>query len=64
MITNNKNYSKIFLIGGTGAIDISIEYLLKGAENTTKGEKGYINTEIKNVDKGIKKFRRNFFFNY
>ena len=48
---DSKSYANIFLLGGAGAVDLSIEYLLKGAENTTKEERDYINKLVQYVDK-------------
>jgi len=40
---DSKNYKNMILLGGLGAIDLSIEYSLKGASQISSAEKDYIN---------------------
>lgn len=48
---DSKNYKNVYLLGGSGSIDFSVEYLLKGSENITTEERDYVNKLLDNCDK-------------
>ncbi|WP_027625863.1 cell wall-binding repeat-containing protein [Clostridium lundense] len=48
---DGKSYKNIYLLGGRGSVDFTIEYLLKGSENITKEERDYIDRLLGNCNK-------------
>ncbi|MDW8801391.1 cell wall-binding repeat-containing protein [Clostridium sp. A1-XYC3] len=51
----SKNYKNLILLGGLASIDLSVEYVLKGADNIKEAEKKYLNSLSQYCESFIKK---------